>query len=412
MEPIKNITAEEIFDSRGVPTLRVVVETKSGQGEFAVPSGASTGTYEAVELRDNNPGYADGKGVGRAILGIEEEILPALKGLDVTRQEDIDVRLIELDGTPNKSRLGGNATIGVSVAALRAAAAATAQEPYEYLRSLAIIKPSRPAPFLYFNLINGGKHADSRLAFQEYHVVPLVDSVSEALQMGQAIQTELAALIRAAFGEAGLKIGNEGGFALDVESVIAPLELLTRAASQAGLEDRVAYALDVAATSFYVESEGHRVAGKLISTQELSQVYIDIMNRLPMISIEDPFYEEDFQNFAELQSRAGDTLIVGDDLTVTNADRLIMAINEKSVKALIVKPNQVGTMTETIETIKLARAHDLECIVSHRSGETEDNFIADLAYAFGCFGIKAGAPGPAERMAKYERLIAIEKQIA
>lgn len=403
---ITAITAEEILDSRGNPTLLVSVAADSALGQFAVPAGASTGIHEANEKRDGDPARFRGLGVASAVESVRQKIAPALRGLDVADQKTIDRIMLELDGTANKSNLGGNAIIGVSIACAKAAAKSAGLEPFNYLRTLADIKPSQTVPYLYMNLINGGKHAQSKLAFQEYHAVPLTDDVREALNIGTAIQHHLKKLIREEFGPVSANLGDEGGFVPDVVSVVKPLELLVEVIEKNNFSGKVKLAMDVAASSFYEEGN-YLVAGERVSAEELTQQYRAMIKRFPILSIEDPFFEEDFANFQKIND--GGPLIIGDDLTVTNASRLRMALEQKSIGGIIIKPNQVGTLTETLETMKLAREHGLACIVSHRSGETNDDFIADLAYAFGAFGLKAGAPQRGERVAKYNRLMQITR---
>jgi len=416
---ITKIETEEILDSRGNPTIQVdvYVEDIEGSrgisdrvGSFSVPSGASTGEHEAHELRDGDKEHFNGKGVKKAIENIKTIIEPALKGKEVTNQKEIDDTMLELDGTKNKSKLGGNATVGVSIACAKAAAVVKGKEVYEYLPELAEIKHSREYPLLYMNLINGGKHAESKLAFQEYHVVPHVDTIAESLEIGTEIQYELQKLIVEKYGNESANIGNEGGFAVNTESVTEPLELMERAAENIGHKDKIKFALDVAASSFY-ENDKYMFNGKEYSTQEFLEFYRDLIKRFPFVSIEDPFHENDFDSFGAFMAEQGAPLIVGDDLTVTSAEILQKAIDQKSINAIIIKPNQIGTLTETLATMKLARENDVECIVSHRSGETNDDFIADLAYAFGVFGIKAGAPRRGERLAKLNRLKHIESAL-
>ncbi|MDO8602116.1 MAG: phosphopyruvate hydratase [bacterium] len=405
---IESVSAREIRDSRGNPTLAVRVTAGGQTGEFAVPSGASTGTYEARELRDGDTTYAGGKGVYRAIANVNEIIAPLLVGQKVTDQKNIDALLIARDGTSDKSVLGANAMIGASIAAAKAAAKTQGVQVFEYLRSLASVKPSRRFPYLYLNLINGGKHAKSRLAFQEYHLVPVVDSVQEALEIGVSVQTALEVELKSRLGAAAITVGDEGGFALDVDSVRRPLELMAKVVSQLHLENKVRYALDVAASSFF-DGTGYAVDGKKLTPDEFLIFYSALVKDFNLLSVEDPFAEEDFGRFARLRVQNPEVMVVGDDLTVTNTGRLSRAIEQKSINGLIIKPNQIGTLSETVATIALARENNIHCIVSHRSGETMDDFISDLAVAFGCFGIKAGAPRPAERVAKYERLCAIER---
>jgi enolase len=401
---ITNISAEEILDSRGNPTLKVLVSADDYIGEFDVPSGASTGKYEACELRDGENGKS---GVTKAIHQIENVIKPVLLGKDISKQEEIDKEMIDLDNTMNKTNLGGNSMIGVSIACAKASAKEKNIEIYQYLRESYDIKPSKETPFLYFNLINGGKHTKSDLAFQEYHIVPQTTDTKEAVFMCKEIQKKLDEIIFNEFGKIFPK-GDEGGIALPVIDVISPLSLLKRVVEELGLGDKIMFALDVAASSFYDHARGVYVfMNKDWTRDEMIELYKKINEEYKMISIEDPLDEEDFEGFALLQNALPNVKIVGDDLTVTNKDRLQRAIENKSIRAIIIKPNQIGTLTETIETIKLARDNDIDCIVSHRSGETMDTFISDLVYAFKCFGIKAGALGPKERDIKYERLINI-----
>lgn len=401
---INRIEAREILDSRGNPTLSVTVQAGGVRGTFDVPSGASTGKHEVLELRDGDKNHFEGRGVLKAAGNIVHIIEPALMGIDVLDQGAIDKKLIELDGTPNKSKLGANAILGASIASAKAAAIVKNVEVYEHLRSLATMNPSRKAPLLYMNLINGGLHARSRLAFQEYHLVPQTESVEEALEIGTKVMHLLSALIVKKYGPSSANLGDEGGFAPDLEDVREPLKLLSAAVHGAGVEKKVKFALDVAASSFY-KNGSYLIGHRHMNADELRRFYIELANDFPIFSIEDPFMEEAFDDFSKLNY--GKVLVIGDDLTVTNVARLKEAIKHESVNGLIIKPNQIGTLTETIATMKFARENDLECIVSHRSGETQDDFIADLAYAFGAFGLKAGAPQREERVAKYNRLLKI-----
>ncbi len=401
---ITDIVAREITDSRGNPTLRVSVLAGEVTGVFEVPSGASTGKYEACELRDDNTGNG---GMRSAIEKIETQIKPALVGLNIFDQKLIDQKMIELDGTPQKTNLGGNSIIGVSIACAKTAAKVQDIEVYQYLKTLRDVKPSRETPFLYFNLINGGKHASSKLAFQEYHVVPQEDTIGANITICREIQTKLDEVIIKKYGTLPVK-GDEGGVALSVDDVMEPLLLLKEAVDSLGYTDKVMFALDVAASSFYNDGK-YTFMNKDWTVNEMIELYKEIAGKYPLISIEDPFNEEDYEGFALLQTILPDVRIIGDDLTVTNIIRLKSAIDKKSIKGVIIKPNQIGTLTETLETMALARDNDIDCIVSHRSGETMDNFIADLAYGLGCYGIKAGALGPKERNVKYDRLIYITK---
>jgi enolase len=411
---ITSVDAREILDSRGNPTLQVTVATEAGSGTFGVPSGASTGTGEAHELRDGNARRFGGQGILKAAANVRDELAKALIGLDVRDQQAIDRVMIKLDGTADKSRLGGNAIVGVSVAVAKAAAAAQGATLHKYLHSLAPdIKPSRRVPFLGMNLINGGKHAAGRstptgasgLAFQEYKVVPQTDDIEEALNIGTTIMHALRKAITAHFGPTSANVGDEGGFAPDLDNVRKPLELFMDVAEHAGLADRIKLALDVAASSFYdATTDMYSYDDGQHTAAELEVTLRHITRDFPILYIEDPFNEDAFEDFARLNKNAG-VIIVGDDLTVTSPAILQKAIDQKAVSGVIIKVNQVGTLTETLECMKLARDHGIECIVSHRSGETNDDFIADLAVAFGAFAVKAGGLQRGERIAKYNRFL-------
>ncbi len=398
---ITKIQAEEIKDSRGNPTIKATVFAGNNSASFSVPSGASTGASEAHELRDQ-----DGRGVKNAIEKIRSVITPALIGKNVSNQKEIDEIMLSLDGTANKTNLGGNSVIGVSIACAKTAAKISGMEVFEYLRTLAEIKPSQRIPYLYMNLINGGKHAANKLAFQEYHVVPTTDSIQEAVDIGVKIQNTLKEIILKDLGEASLAFGDEGGFAPQVSDIKKPLQYLSEAIKQNNLESKVRLALDVASSSFYSEGK-YMVDGQTLSKDELLDVYDSLIAEFDLLSIEDPFDEKDFESFRKLKGGSREILVVGDDLTVSNSLLLQKAIEMSSINAMIVKPNQIGTLSETLATMKKARENGIELIVSHRSGETDDDFIADLAYAFGCFGLKAGAPSKPERMVKYNRLMQI-----
>jgi len=392
---ITKIFAQEIKDSRGNSTIKVTVFVGDVSDSFSVPSGASTGIHEAHVIENS-----------KAILNVNERIAKALIGQNILNQKEIDRIIIELDGTKNKDNLGGNSIIGVSIACAKVAANVSGVEVYEHLRTLAEIKPSRKIPYLYMNLINGGKHAQNDLAFQEYHIVPDVDDIKEAVEIGTLIQNSLKEIIRKDLGEDSLVLGDEGGYAPKISDTRKPLEYLSLALKENNLEKKVRLALDVASSSFYNDGK-YKVDGKEISKEELMSIYNSLIAEFNLLSIEDSFNEEDFTSFRKLKESNANLLVVGDDLTVTNKILLEKAIEEKSINAMIVKPNQIGTLSETLETMKLARENDIELIVSHRSGETDDDFIADLAYAFNCFGLKAGAPTKPERMVKYKRLIKI-----
>lgn len=403
---ITDITAEQISDSRGNPTIKVSVFVGDTVGVFLVPSGASTGKYEAYELRDDD---SRGGGMSKSIEQVNKVIKPALIGVEIDKQEAIDNMMINIDGTPQKKILGGNSMIGVSIACAKTAAKIKGVEVYEYLHTLLEIKKSQERPRLYFNLINGGKHASSKLAFQEYHIVLQGQTIKEDVEKCKKIQIKLDEIIINKYGDLPVK-GDEGGIALAVENITEPLSLLKEAVDSLGYTEEVMFALDVAASSFYNKNiSKYTFMNRDWSANEMIELYKNISDNFPIISIEDPFDEEDYESFALLTKELSNVKIIGDDLTVTNIDRLKMAIKERSIRGIIIKPNQIGTLTETLSTMKYARDNDIDCIVSHRSGETMDDFISDLAYAFGCYGIKAGAIGPKERDVKYDRLIKIVK---
>ncbi|MDP3901505.1 MAG: enolase C-terminal domain-like protein [bacterium] len=396
---IKSLQAEEILDSRGNPTLLITAATENYQVSASVPSGASTGKFEAVELRDGDNKRFGGLGVKKAAANVNQIIAPAILNKNPEYQADIDNLLLSLDNTPDKANLGANSILGVSLAIARLGAATTKRSLWQHINDLADIKKSRPLPYLYANLINGGKHAVTDLAFQEYHLVPQMDNLEDNLNIIHSVQNSLKKILKA-------NIGDEGGFVPNLTDVEEPLKLLMEAVDKSGFKNQIKLAMDVAASSF-LESGSYKVSGSNMTADELIKLYKKMAVDYPLLSIEDPFGEEDFDNFAKLKS-AIKPLIVGDDLTVTNKTRLQEAIDKNSIGAVIIKPNQIGTLTETLTTMKLARDNDIECVISHRSGETNDSFIVDLAIATGAFGIKLGAMQRGERIAKYNRLITIK----
>ncbi len=408
LNAITDINAREILDSRGNPTIQVTVTTTRASGTFSVPSGASTGTHEAWEKRDGDMDRFHGLGVKKAVAGIKNEIVRKLVGRDVRDQKGVDLTLLTLDGTENKSRLGANAILGVSVACAKAAAATARQPLYLYLSKMLGTTPR--IPYLYLNLINAGKHASSYLAFQEYMIVPLADTVEAALLMADKVRAELRKEVMKRYSPFSANYGDEGGFVIESRKVAEPLEILTEVIKKLKLSGKVMIAVDVAASSFY-ENGKYTVDGKKISADQLLKMYLSLIKKFPIISIEDPFAEEDFESFAKLMAGQSSAKIIGDDLTVTNSDRLATAIRMKSINGIIIKPNQIGTLTETMDVMRMAEFNKISCIVSHRSGETSDDFIADLAYAFGAFGLKAGAPNRGERVAKYNRLWEITNKV-
>jgi enolase 1/2/3 len=405
---IDAVGAREILDSRGNPTVEVEVALDDGTiARAAVPSGASTGAFEAVELRDGGSRYG-GKGVTKAVDGVLDVIGPELVGYDAAEQRLIDQRLIDLDGTPDKSRLGANALLGVSLAVARAAADSAGLPLFRYVGG-----PSAhllPVPMM--NILNGGAHADSNVDVQEFMIAPIgAGTFAEALAMGAETYHALKAVLKKDGLATGL--GDEGGFAPDLSSNRAALDLIARAVEQAGfsLGTDIALALDVAATEFHGD-DGYAFEGKTLSAGELTDYYTELVGAYPIVSIEDPLSEEDWEGWIALTEALGDRVqIVGDDLFVTNPARLADGIERGAANALLVKVNQIGTLTETLDAVNLAHRSGYRCMMSHRSGETEDTTIADLAVATDCGQIKTGAPARSERVAKYNQLLRIEEEL-
>jgi enolase len=396
------VHAREIRDSRGNPTVEVDVELESGAfGRAAVPSGASTGRFEAVELRD-----PDGKGVKGAVRNVNGEIADALRGLDAADQAGIDQTLIELDGTPNKGRLGANAILGCSLAAAKAAADEAGQPLYEWIGG----DEARVLPVPLMNVVNGGAHAQNSLDLQEFMVVPAgAETFSEALRMGAEVFHALKALLH----ERGLAtgVGDEGGFAPDLGSSDEAIEAVLEAAERAGHRDRVAIALDPAATEIFRDGR-YVFEGRSLDPHEMVGFWGELVERFPIVSLEDPLAEDEWGDWRALTERLGKGVqLIGDDLFVTNVERLRRGIDEGVSNAILVKVNQIGTLTETLEAIALARESGYAAVISHRSGETEDTTIADLAVATGAGQIKAGAPSRTDRVAKYNQLLRIEEQL-
>lgn len=403
--PIRSVHAEEIADSRGTPTLRVCVETETGKGEASVPSGASTGSHEAKELRDGDPSAHGGRGVQKAIANVNRTIADALRG-EALNQRGLDALLCSLDGTPDKSLLGGNAILGVSMAFARAAAAEKGDPLYAYLAAIAGQESALPCPM--FNVINGGKHADSGLDIQEFLLVPAgIAGTQERLQAGRACGEALKKILEAR-GES-TAMGDEGGYAPHLSDNEAALEALAEARAAAGYSaQQVRISLDAAASSFVQPDGAYRMKAKAhpLSAEELCDWWAALTKKYDMLSLEDPFAENDPGSFAALQARTS-SLIVGDDLTVTQSPRIKEAARAGAIRAVILKPNQVGTVTEAVEAALEARNMGLTLIASHRSGETMDPFIADFAAGLGCEYLKAGALTRPERIAKYNRLTEI-----
>ena len=411
MSSIVAIQARQILDSRGNPTVEVDVELVDGSfGRAAVPSGASTGAHEAWELRDGDEKAFLGKGVSRAVNNINDSIADALIGWDATDQIGIDAQMIELDGTPNKKKLGANAILGVSLAVAKAAADFTGQPLYRYLGG-----PSAnilPAPMM--NIVNGGQHADNSVDVQEFMVMPLgFERFGDALRCG----TEIFHHLKKVLSTRGLNtaVGDEGGFAPDLGSNVEALELIMEAIEKAGYRpgEQVRIALAVAATEFYDSAKGtYKIDKKDLSSAEMVDFLADWADKYPICSIEDGCSEDDWDGWKVLTQKLGDRVqLVGDDLFVTNTERLQRGINEGIANSILIKVNQIGTLTETIEAIKLAARHQYSSIASHRSGETEDATIADLAVACSTGQIKTGSASRSDRMAKYNQLLRIEEQL-
>jgi enolase len=400
---IRDIHAREILDSRGNPTIEVEVTTEEGYiGRAAVPSGVSTGIYEAVELRDGGTRF-HGKGVTQAVAAVEGEIAGMLIGFPVAEQRRIDEEMIRLDGTENKSRLGGNAILGVSVACAKAAAESLELKLYEYIDTEASVLP---VPF--FNVINGGKHAGNQLDFQEFMVAPTgAKTFREALMMGSEIYQTLKSRLLKGYGKNAINVGDEGGFSPPMESPEEALEAITASAEEMGYGGVTRLAMDVAASSFYKDG-GYSFMGKTLSRGELIDVYMELVSKYPISSIEDPLEEEDYEGFAEI-TRALPIQIVGDDLFVTNVKRLMKGIEMGACNSLLWKVNQIGSLTEAMDAARLAMDSGYTVMASHRSGETEDPFVADLSVGIGCGQIKTGAPARGERTAKYNQLLRIEE---
>jgi enolase len=410
LSQIETVHARQILDSRGNPTVEVELALRSGaRGRAAVPSGASTGEFEATELRDGGDAYL-GKGVLRAVENVNGEIGRAIKGYDVLDQSGLDRTLIELDGTPNKSRLGANAILGVSLAAARAAAAEESQPLWRYLGGEA----AHVLPVPLMNVLNGGAHADNSVDFQEFMVVPVgSDRFADALRMGAEVFHHLKKHLH----DRGLGggVGDEGGFAPNLESNEAALEALVAGIEAAGYApgDDVAIALDPATSEIY-DSRGYELEheGRTLSSDDLAGYWADLAGRYPIVSIEDGMDEEDWDGWKALTDRIGDRVqLVGDDLFVTNTERLKRGIDSGVANSILVKVNQIGTLTETLAAIDMARDAGYTAVMSHRSGETEDTTIADLAVATGCGQIKTGAPSRSDRVAKYNQLLRIEEAL-
>ncbi|EYT55173.1 MULTISPECIES: phosphopyruvate hydratase [Kocuria] len=409
MAMITAVHARQILDSRGNPTVEVEVLLEDGSyGRAAVPSGASTGAFEAVERRDGDKKVYLGKGVLDAVKAVDEEIAEAVIGLDATDQRLVDRTMLDLDGTDNKGSLGANAILGVSLAVARAAANASDLELYKYLGG----PNAHVLPVPMMNILNGGSHADSNVDIQEFMIAPIgAATFSEALRTGVEVYHSLKGVLK----ERGLAtgLGDEGGFAPNLESNRAALDLISEAIEKAGytVGTDVALALDVASSEFF-ENGKYSFEGKQLSAAEMTSYYEELVRDYPIVSIEDPLDEDDWAGWQALTASVGTQVqIVGDDLFVTNPERLARGIDEGAGNALLVKVNQIGSLTETFDAISLAQRHMFHCMISHRSGETEDTTIADIAVATNAGQIKTGAPARSERVAKYNQLLRIEEEL-
>jgi enolase len=405
---INSVTAREILDSRGNPTVEVEVRLEDKSiGRAAVPSGASTGAFEAAELRDGGSRYL-GKGVETAVKNVALKIAPAVIGMKADNQRSLDEKMIALDGTKNKSSLGANAILGVSLATARAAALSLNQSLFKYLGG----ESAKTLPVPMMNILNGGAHADTNVDIQEFMIAPIgAQSFKESLRWGAEIYHSLKSVLK----KKGLatSIGDEGGFAPNLESNRAALDLILVAIENAGFKagTQIALAMDVAATEFF-EDRKYKFEGKLLTSEQMIAYYSELVSAYPLVSIEDPLDEDDWSGWAKLTAELGEEIqIVGDDLFVTNIERLTKGIESKTANALLVKVNQIGSLTETIDAVNLAHKNNYKSMMSHRSGETEDTTIADLAVALNCGQIKTGAPARSERVAKYNQLLRIEEEL-
>jgi enolase len=412
MAVIKNIKARQILDSRGNPTVECDVVTEGGLFRAAVPSGASTGSHEALELRDGDKAHFKGKGVLKAVKNINEVIARELKGEDVSRQQAIDRRMMEIDGTENKSSLGANAIVAVSMAAAKAGASAAGVPLYLYLASFGgNSSPVMPVPQL--NVLNGGKHAGLENDIQEHMIMPVgAKDFAEALRMAAETYQTLKSDIKKRFGARATAIADEGGFVPDITDVGERLELIEKAVDEAGYKGKIKLALDSASSEFFSGGK-YTVGDKSYTSGEFVEFYKGLADSYPLISVEDGMAEDDWDGWVALTESLGKKLqIVGDDLLVTNPERIKKAIEKKAVNAVLIKINQIGSVSETIDAINMTKTNGWNAVVSHRSGETEDSFMADLAVGLGCGQIKSGAPARSERNCKYNQLLRIAEELS
>ncbi len=407
MSEIISVEAREILDSRGNPTVEAMVKTNDGKGRASVPSGASTGSNEALELRDAEERY-EGKGVQNAVENIRKTIGPELIGENVFEQARIDKKMIELDGSEDKSNLGANAILAVSLANARAGASSLDVPLFSYLGRINDLV--LPVPFM--NVLNGGEHAGNDLDIQEYMIAPVgADSFKEGLRIGTETYHTLGKILEERYGPAATNLGDEGGFAPPLEDPIEPFELMVKAIEECGYTEEIKLAIDAAATEFRTQ-KGYESSGEILRTEEMIDFYESVHDDYPLISIEDPLAEEDWNGFKEITERLGDEIqIVGDDLFVSNPKLIRRGIEEGACNSVLLKVNQIGSLTEAMNAASLALENGYSIMVSHRSGETTDDFIADLAVALSSGQIKTGAPSRGERTAKYNRLLRIEEKL-
>jgi len=410
---ILNVKAREVLDSRGNPTIECELKTKKGLFTAMVPSGASKGRHEAVELRDNDLSRYNGKGVLKACSNINTIINKAIKGMDESDQAAIDTAMIELDATENKSRLGANAILSVSMAASRAAAAGNNQELYEYIKELSKSK-KKALPIPSLNIINGGAHAGNELGIQEFMIYPnKAESFKEAMRVSCETYQELKSLLIKNHGLSAINVGDEGGFAPQIKDASEALSLINQSLKNKGFQEIIKINLDAAANEMLC-SNNYNINFKsknalLMNPEEMLKYYEELANNNPIFSIEDPYAEDDWKSFSMITKKMKNLQIVGDDLLVTNPLRIKKAIETRACNCLLLKINQIGTITESIKSAKLAMNNDMRVMVSHRSGETSDDYIADFAVGIGASQIKSGAPNRSERLSKYNRLMKIEE---
>lgn len=409
---IVKVVSRQVLDSRGNPTVETDIMLRKGAfGRATVPSGASTGVHEALELRDEKKTVYDGKSVLRAVANVNKQIGPKLLGRSAIDQQDLDTLMLKLDGTRNKSNLGANAMLSVSMAVARSAAASRNESLFRYLFK----KRDYKLPVPMMNVINGGKHAGNNLAVQEFHIEPVGGkSFSESLRYGTEVYHSLKNILKERYGPSAINVGDEGGYAPPLEKTVDALDAILTAIKTAGYEEsQIKLGLDAASSTFYdAKSATYQIDGKSLSAGELGDYYESLVSTYPILTLEDPFSEESFEDFAKITAKLGKKVrIIGDDLYVTNPQRIAKGIEMKATNAILIKLNQIGTVSETLEAIKMSKAAKFMIIVSHRSGETEDTFISHLATAVGSHFIKAGAPARGERTAKYNELLRISEEL-